>query len=86
MKTETTMVRVRIDTALKEESEAILTSLGLNMTDAIRIYLNQVRIHKGIPFELKIPNIDTVAAFKEIESGKANKASSVNELFDGLEK
>lgn len=80
------MVRARIDTALKEESEEILLSLGLNMTDAIRIYLNQVRIHKGIPFELKIPNEETVAAFKEIESGKANKTISVNELLDGLKK
>jgi len=79
------MVRARIDTALKEESEEILTSLGLNMTDAIRIYLNQVRIHKGIPFELKIPNEETIAAFKEIESGNAKKGGSVNELFDGLD-
>jgi DNA-damage-inducible protein J len=85
MKTETTMVRARIDTELKEESEEILSSLGLNMTDAIRIYLNQVRIHKGIPFELKIPNEETVAAFKEIDSGKAKKATSVDELFEGLD-
>lgn len=47
-------VRARVDSRLKLDSEAILHELGLTTTDAIRIFLHQVRLHKGLPFELKL--------------------------------
>jgi len=49
-----TFVRARVDSRLKTESEAILSQLGLTTADAIRIFLHQVRIQRGLPFELKI--------------------------------
>ncbi|MFP4283251.1 MAG: type II toxin-antitoxin system RelB/DinJ family antitoxin [Opitutales bacterium] len=56
MKTET--VRARIDPALKRESEQILEQLGLSTTEAIRLFLNQVRLRKGLPFPLTLQSID----------------------------
>lgn len=44
---------MRIDDALKRESDAIFSNLGLNMSSAITIFLKQVVRTKGIPFELK---------------------------------
>ena len=49
-----TFVRARVDSRLKADSEAILGQLGLTTADAIRIFLHQVRIQRGLPFELKI--------------------------------
>ena len=48
-------VRARIDADLKEESEAILVQLGLTTAEAIRLFLVQVRLRKGLPFNLEIP-------------------------------
>lgn len=48
-------VRARIDADLKEESEAILDQLGLTTAEAIRLFLVQVRLRKGLPFNLEIP-------------------------------
>ncbi len=49
-----TFVRARVDARLKTESEAILGQLGLTTAEAIRIFLHQVRIQRGLPFDLKI--------------------------------
>jgi len=49
-----TYVRARVDERLKRDSEHILNELGLSTTEAIRIFLHQVRIHRGLPFDLRI--------------------------------
>jgi DNA-damage-inducible protein J len=49
-----TYVRARVDVRLKRESEQILEALGLTTTEAIRIFLHQVRIHRGLPFDLRL--------------------------------
>ncbi|HEY5813786.1 MAG TPA: type II toxin-antitoxin system RelB/DinJ family antitoxin [Terrimicrobiaceae bacterium] len=49
-----TFVRARVDERLKRDSEKIFDALGLTTTEAIRIFLHQVRIHKGLPFDLRL--------------------------------
>ena len=49
-----TYVRARVDARLKRDSEHILNELGMSTTEAIRIFLHQVRIHRGLPFDLRI--------------------------------
>ncbi len=53
MKIET--VRARVDARLKKESEDVLESLGLTTTEAIRIFLQQVRLRRGLPFPVTMP-------------------------------
>ena len=56
-------VRARINPELKEESEEILGSLGLSTAEAIRLFLAQVKINKGLPFKISlIPNNDDLLA------------------------
>lgn len=49
-----TFVRARVDSRLKIDSEAIFERLGLTTADAIRIFLHQVRMQRGLPFDLKL--------------------------------
>ena len=49
------MIHARTESGLKAEAEAILRSLGLSYTDAINLFLNQVRMKKGLPFPVEIP-------------------------------
>lgn len=49
-----TYVRARVDEELKRESEEILLALGLTTAEAIRIFLHQVRLNKGLPFDLRL--------------------------------
>ena len=45
-----TVIRSRIDNAVKEEAQALLARFGLNMSEAIRLFLHQVVLEKGLPF------------------------------------
>ncbi|EGO62194.1 hypothetical protein ALO_19572 [Acetonema longum DSM 6540] len=51
----TTNIYVRLEPGLKEEAEAILTELGIPISNAVNIFLKQVVMHKGIPFDVKLP-------------------------------
>ena len=47
------VVNVRVDDKVKKEAEEVLADIGLSMSGAIQMYLKQIVIHNGIPFELK---------------------------------
>ena len=49
-----TVIRSRIDSSIKLEAQALLERLGFTMSDAIRLFLNQVVIEKGLPFQVKL--------------------------------
>ena len=69
----TEMVHVRIDPRLKKSAERIFTKIGISTTEAIRLFLKQVELHKGLPFRVSIPNEETVAAMMEAEDATALK-------------
>jgi addiction module RelB/DinJ family antitoxin len=50
-----TTIRSRIDTATKQEAQILLKRFGLSMSDAIRLFLHQVVLEKGLPFNVKLP-------------------------------
>lgn len=47
------VVRARIDADLKANAARVLAACGLELSDAIRLYLQQVVAHQGIPFEIR---------------------------------
>ena len=80
------VVRARMENTLKTEVENILKKLGLNTTDAINIYFQQIKLHKGLPFKIEIPNETTK---KAIENTKKNvdvvSCKNAEELFKELD-
>jgi DNA-damage-inducible protein J len=82
----TAEIRSRIEPELKENATQILASCGLNVSDAIRLFLYQVVAQNGLPFPIKAPNATTRAAMQEAESNQLPVFSSVQELFDDLAK
>lgn len=85
----TTNINVRVDSALKQEAEALFNDLGLNMSSAINMFLRSAIIHNGIPFEIKrqTPNAVTNAALSEYEEMRKNpdkykRYKSFDEILD----
>jgi DNA-damage-inducible protein J len=66
----TAMIVARIEPDLKADAEKILKKLGLSTTEAINLFLAQIRLRKGLPFEVKIPNKTTLKAMRDAEEGK----------------
>ena len=79
-------IRSRIEPGLKESAIRVLADCGLNLSDAIRLFLRQVIVNNGLPFEIKVPNATTRAAMEEARSNNLPRFNSANELFDDLEK
>jgi addiction module RelB/DinJ family antitoxin len=53
-----TYVRARIEPDLKAETEIVLERLGLTTTEAIRLFLTQVRLRGALPFPIALPADD----------------------------
>ena len=70
----TTTINVRVDSALKQEAEALFGDLGLTMSSAINMFLRSAINNNGIPFEVKrpMPNAETREALDEYEEMKKN--------------
>lgn len=51
----TSNVFARVEPQIKEQAENILEQLGIPMSNAISIFLRQVVLQKGIPFDMKLP-------------------------------
>jgi DNA-damage-inducible protein J len=61
----TQMVHARIDPRLKKSADKIFAEIGISTTEAIRMFLTQVELHRGMPFPVSVPNAETVAAMAE---------------------
>ncbi len=75
---------LRLDSDAKKQAYAIFEQVGLKPTQAINLFLRQVALRGGIPFDIKVPNADTLAAMDELSSGKGKRFKSKDELFEDL--
>ena len=61
----TEMIRARVEPELKREAEELFSSLGLSTTEAITLFYKQVTLHQGLPFQVRMPNAETVEALEQ---------------------
>jgi DNA-damage-inducible protein J len=80
----TQMIHTRIDPNLKYKAELVFNTLGINLTDAIRMFLTQVTLTQGIPFDVKIPNKKTRKAVADSKLGRNLTRMSKEEFHEFL--
>jgi DNA-damage-inducible protein J len=79
------MIHARIDPKLKESAERVFSRIGISTTEAIRLFLRQVELHRGLPFSVAIPNAETTAAMMEANDPAAlNRYRSFRELREKI--
>lgn len=88
----------RIEPELKEQAEAILSALGIPVSNAINMFYKQIVLQRGIPFELKLPlerplDMSTLSREQlhaELEKGyvdiTAGRAKPAKDVFDSIRK
>jgi len=82
MKTQTT---IRVDEVNYNLAKEILAQIGLNYSQAISVFNNMIVMHKGLPFDLKIPTVETQKALDELTEKKGKSFKNVDELFKDLD-
>lgn len=87
----TVSTQVRIDSDLKREANALFSQLGLTMSSAINIFLYQVVLHGGLPFDVTEPNYkkEVLEALEECRRLSKDKShpgfDNVEDLIKSLE-
>ena len=56
----TTNLYIRLEPELKEQAELILGQLGIPVSNAVNMFLKQVVLQRGIPFDIKLPAVKPV--------------------------
>ena len=86
----TDTLHIRVEPSVKQKAEKTLNDLGLSITDAINVFLNQVILHDGIPFEIRKPrfNKETIETIEDTKKGKnlSKTFDSIEEMFEELDK
>ena len=78
------VVRARIDEDVKRRATQALDKMGLSVSDAIRLLMVRVADEQALPFDLHVPNEETIAAMKELEAGKGRRFGSIEALMADL--
>ena len=69
------LVQARIDGAIKKEAAAVLATIGLTVSDAVRLMLTRVAREHALPFDPLIPNEATILAMKDARTGKVENVT-----------
>ena len=92
-------LNLRVNPTLKEQAEDILRQLGIPMSTAIDMFLNQITLVGGIPFSVTLPkapasiNADLMTVdeiheklqkgLRDVEEGRTQEACQAFEAFRG---
>lgn len=76
------VVRARIDERVKREAVAVLSEIGLTVSDAFRLMMVRIAKEKALPFEPLIPNAETIEAMESARRGEfVGEFKTVDDLF-----
>jgi DNA-damage-inducible protein J len=81
-------ITARVEPKLKQAAGRVLTRIGVSTSDAITMFLRQVVMRQGMPFEVSIPNVRTRRAIEQLENpakrSKLKKHATTQAMFAEL--
>ena len=80
----TANVFARVESEIKEQAESVLDQLGIPMSNAVSMFLKQIVLQKGIPFEMKLP-VNRPLVLEELtkEQLDAEIAKGIDDIENG---
>jgi DNA-damage-inducible protein J len=82
MATQSSMLHIRIDDETKAKATEVLASMGMSVSDAVRLFLHRIVVDQAFPLDLKVPDQETLQAMSEaddlIKSRQAHLSQSAN--------
>lgn len=66
----TATLNVRVNPEVKREAEEVLDQLGLSMSQAINMYLRQIKLVGGIPFAVTLPEAPRTVDLSRMSSAE----------------
>jgi len=67
---------IKVDPIAWDNAKEIFKEYNMSVSDAINLFLNRVRLERGLPFDVKIPSDTTLKAIEEIEKDEVVRYTS----------
>jgi DNA-damage-inducible protein J len=78
-------ITARIEPKLKARASRVLANVGVSTTDAITMFLRQVVLRGGLPFDVRVPNSATGKDIEALEAGRGEiLRRRTNEISHGV--
>jgi len=71
---------IYLDVNIKDQAKEIFNQYGLSLSQAVNIFLTQSVLNRGIPFNIKIPNDETLQAMRDVETGENYEDVTLEDL------
>jgi DNA-damage-inducible protein J len=71
---------IKVDPIAWEEAKKIFKEYGITASDAINIFLNEVRLKGGLPFSMRLPSDRLKKAIEEANRGEVETFENIDEL------
>ncbi|CAA6821162.1 MAG: DNA-damage-inducible protein J [uncultured Sulfurovum sp.] len=77
---EKSRTNIYVDVNMKNQAKEIFNQYGLSLSQAVNIFLTQSVLNRGLPFDVKIPNDETLQAMKDVETGENYEDVTLEDL------
>lgn len=78
------VVQVRVDSQIKKKAVDALDEMGLSLSEIVRVLLVRVGQEQAVPFEVRVPNPETIKAIEAGRRGEVARFKSVKGLMEDL--
>lgn len=75
---------LRLDIEAKRKAYAVFAKVGIKPAQAVNMFFHQVNLHNGLPFDVKIPNAETIEAMEELAKGGGKRYKNSREMYKDL--
>ena len=77
---------VYLDADIKAKAQEIFKQYGIGLSDAFNMFLSQSVLERGIPFEIKIPNTETIEAIEDARNSRNMESISFEKMQEDMKK
>lgn len=78
------LIQVRVDESIRNEANEIFHNLGMDMSSAVRLFLNRVILSQGLPFPMRLQNEDQTEKIYEIPLSQPTPSLNSSEYLQSL--
>ncbi|MCM1322106.1 MAG: type II toxin-antitoxin system RelB/DinJ family antitoxin [Bacteroides sp.] len=78
------LVQVRVDESIRDEASEIFHNLGMDMSSAVRLFLNRVILAQGLPFPMRLQTEDHAEEMYEIPAAQPAPTFNPSEYLQSL--
>jgi len=84
--TQKVRTNIYLDQQTKEEAKELFKKFNISLSDAVNLFLSQSVLEQGLPFQVRIPNAETIKAIEDVENGIGLEEITFEQLKEDMKK